>query len=100
MTTPLPPNFPTDATDFTAVTHTVTFSDSEVSGDASRQHCLDFDILDDDILEIDETFEIDLAMLQSVDVPVTILPHTTIVTILDDDGELVWMGVAENSQAN
>ena len=76
----------TGVTDFTAASHTVTFANSDVTGESTRQTCIDFPVLDDDILEIDETFEIHIDMQQSGDsVPVTILPHTTIVTIMDDD---------------
>lgn len=65
----------------------MTFSNSEVSGEQTRQYCLDFAIYDDDILEDVETFQLHIALQQSNDVPVTILPHTTSVTILDDDSE-------------
>ena len=44
--------------------------------------------MDDDVLEDDETYLISVG-LQSTDleIPVTILPHTTLVTIMDDDSK-------------
>jgi hypothetical protein len=63
----------------------VTFS----SSDSTRhERCLDYDIIDDEILEDDETYLISISLRSSEpDIPVTILPHTTLVTIMDDDSE-------------
>ena len=66
----------------------MTFSSSGAHESTRHEHCLDLDITDDDILEDNETYQIRINLQSGdSDIPVTILPHTTLVTIIDDDSK-------------
>ena len=58
-----------------------------VFGPSTSQHAVNISITDDNLLETNETFVLEL-FLTSLVSNVTVYPNVTTVTILDDEGQL------------
>ena len=78
----------TEQGDFIADTRSVTFGSNGAHESTRHEHCLNYENIDDNVLEDNETYQIHISLQSSgSDIPVTILPHTTLVTIIDDDSK-------------
>ena len=79
----------TGNTDFQSSSGDIQFSASSGSF-IDRRSCVNISVINDDVLEVDETFEVRLFVDDSIDQSeVTLVRNVTKVVILDDDSKLV-----------